>query len=782
MKKCRQLLCVLLAALLLAGTVPPTLAEPVYATRGQVADMLVAAADDYNSGVQRTDVIKGYGNGDLKEDGAVTRAEALVMLSRAFGKLPTPVGDNARLAYDASNFTDIPDWAKTELANVFQTGIVAGTSATTFSPDQNVTLEQMELFISRVFALEGTNQRDDFYAAVNKTALDASVIPAGRESTGTMSDVETMVNQELTETIKSVSAAPKTDKEKMVATLYANILNKTARNAAGITPVKSYLDAVENAGSLAELMQARKKIYEDFGITALLGFGIETDAKDNSVYDLDFSAFGANLGHDGYTEATASQKSAYLKYIKTVLQLVGKNETDAAAGAQTFWNTESAVADKSLTQQEYYNVDKTYNLFTMAQLQAIFPNVDLSALLAETGLRQTDKIVVKDVGALRAAAAYFDDAHLDELKNETLVSLAAVCGTYLSDAFQDAANTFSSEYYGVSGTLSDEEIAAQRVEGLMSDYIGEAYVSRYFSAASKKDVESMVQSILSTYRERIGALTWMSAETKAGAIKKLDTMKVRIGYPDTWKDDLKGVEIKSVAEGGSYLANAVAIQKRANQLMLEKQAAGPDKTEWTLPAYEVNACYDPSDNSITFPAAILQKPLYDPSASFEKNLGGIGYVIGHEITHAFDNNGAKYDENGNAADWWSEADYAAFQKLCDKVVALYDGREIAPGIVCDGALTVSENIADLGATACVTQIESKRTTPDYKTLYTAIGETWCESFPRAYREYLARVDVHAPDKLRGSLVLQQFQQFYDTFGIKAGDGMWIAPENRVTIW
>ena len=178
----------------------------------------------------------------------------------------------------------------------------------------------------------------------------------------------------------------------------------------------------------------------------------------------------------------------------------------------------------------------------------------------------------------------------------------------------------------------------------------------------------------------------------------------------------------------------------------------------------------------------MQAPFYDKDASREENLGGIGFVIAHEITHAFDNNGAKYDENGNAADWWTASDYAAFQKLCDRVTALYNGKESAPGIPCNGALTLSENIADLGAVACVTEIESRQAKPDYATLYRSMAEIWASSYGREMRAYLAQVDVHAPDKLRGSLVLQNFSQFYDAFGITEQDAMWLAPQDRVTIW
>ena len=384
---------------------------------------------------------------------------------------------------------------------------------------------------------------------------------------------------------------------------------------------------------------------------------------------------------------------------------------------------------------------------------------------------------------MRAWAAVFaaPDA-VETLKTYARLSMAVGFGSLLNQEFTDASDAFNLAYLGQDLSVPPEETAASYVQNLMSGYLGQAYAQRYFSAEAKQNVEKMVQDMLTVYRSRIQKLDWMSETTKAKALNKLNTMKLNLGYPDTWEDELDGVEILSADQGGSFYSNLVAMQQAGVRALPALQKEGVDKTAWPMSVCTVNACYDPIDNSITFPAAILQAPFYDVNASYEQNLGRIGYVIAHEITHAFDNNGAKYDENGNAADWWTAADYAAFQKLCGRVTALYDGRESAPGITCDGALTLSENIADLGAVACVTEIESHQAKPDYETLYRSMAEVWASSYGREMRAYLAQVDVHAPDKLRGSLVLQNFSQFYEAFGITENDAMWLAPEDRVTIW
>lgn len=757
-------------------------------TRGETASRLLAAAEDYNPGVTYRDILKGYPNGSLDEQGSVTRVQALVMLQRAFGGLPEPKGDNARSGYPASSFTDVPAWAAEELESVFASGIVAGTTETTFSPKETITGEQLDLFLRRTYALFGSNLKDDFYAAVNKTALDNSQILPGYPGTGAFYDLTVNVQNDMTAIIQELAQnGGKTEGEKKIVALYRNILNTEARNREGIAPIQPYLEAIDQAKTLEELMAVHSRIQTDLSFSPLLGFGLTVDAKNSDAYILTFDGLSPMLGQGSYgASATAAQKQAYLTYIQQLFTLAGKSQAEAQQAAAFVWDADSSLAAASLTNQELADVDKTYNLYTMDQLQAMFPGVDLTAIFAGSGLKQTDKILVSDPGRLQAFADLFDPAKTADslaiLKVYAQLSLLNGFGSMLNEEFTDAANTFTQAYMGISGALSLEDTASQYVQSLMSDYLGQAYVDRHFSASAKADVEAMVKDILSVYRDRISALDWMSSATKAKAIRKLDTMKLHIGYPDTWDDPLKDVEILPGEEGGSFFQNIVEIMKASKQDLARRQQEGVDKDEWAMTPYTINACYTASDNTITFPAGILQSPFYDENASYEKNLGSIGYVIAHEITHAFDNNGAKFDENGNAADWWTAGDYAAFQALCQQVVALYDGKESAPGIACNGALTLSENIADLGAAACITQLEGKQKKPDYAALYTAMAQIWCSSYPREMRQYLAQADVHAPDKLRGSLVLQNFDQFYEAFGITEEDGMWLAPENRVVIW
>lgn len=775
----------MLAALLLVCALPlagAAVDQPL--TRGETAATLLAAAKDYNEDVTYEAILKGYPDGSLHEDDPVTRVQALVMLQRAFDGLPTPVGDNARSGYPAANFTDIPAWAQTELASVLASGIVAGTSATTFSPDQYITEEQLELFLQRTYALEGSNLKDDFYATVNKTALDNSVILPGYSGTSTLMDLGIQVSDEVSGLIRDLAAGgAKTEGERQIVNFYNNILDTDGRNQAGITPIQPYLTAIEQAQTVEDLMEVHAKIYEETGVSTLLGFGLSIDAKDSTQCLLVFSGASPALGKYGYAGATEAQKTAYLTYLTDLLVLLGQSQADAQAQADLVWQTDTALAAAGMDSQDLADVDKTYNIYTMDQLQAMFPGTDLAALFALTGLTQTGRIQVLDPGQLQAWGEVFaSDNALAILKAYCRLGLATSLGGALNEDFQKAANTFNQSYLGTSGSLSKEDQAAQYVQKYFSDGLGMSYVDHYFSAEAKADVEAMVQDILAVYRQRIQNLDWMSQTTKDKALKKLDTMQLNLGYPNDWEDSMAGVPILSKEEGGSFYQNLMAIQQAARQQTIDLQKEGVPEELWGMTVYTVNAMYLPSANSITFPAGILQAPIYDVNASYEENLGGIGYIIAHEITHAFDDNGAKYDENGNAADWWTAEDYAAFQQLCTQVVDRYEGEEAAPGIVCNGALTLSENIADLGAVACITEIAGQQEDPDYAALYTAMAKAWRSSYPRQYRAYLSQNDVHAPDKLRVNVVLQNFEEFYDAFGITEDDGMWLPPDQRVTIW
>ncbi len=755
------------------------------ATRGYTADFLIKAADFYNPTVQKSDIIKGYEDGELHEDKNVTRAEAFIMLRRAFGVLPELSGHNLRTAIHEKDYSDIPEWAKSELSDIFSAGIAEGTSDTTFSANAPVTKEELETYCRRAYSLFGTNEKDDFYATVDKDILNKLEIKPGRVISGTLYDLSDDSAEEVSGIINEIISGKDFEKgspEQKIADFYETILDKESREKIGLEPIQKYIDELDNVKNINDLNVYQERIAKELYSASLAGFSISIDAKDSTKYMLGFSTVSPSLTKDFYKGAANEQYNAYIKYIKNILTLGGEDESTAEKDAQAFYEFEKKLSAVSMETQEYGDVDKTYNVFTFDELNQRTGNIDLDMLLNAFGIKKEDRIVVSDVALLDEFVKNYTDENIDTLKAVAKINLLAGFGSLLDDRFIANTETFNQEYLGVSGSYSAEERAALSVQSIMPEYIGKIYSEKYFDEKSKADVTKMIKDIISVYEKRIDKLTWMSDTTKEKAKEKLNAITIKVGYPDNWDTYLDNVDIKSKADGGTYFENTLAISKAATEYTVSHQGGEVDKTEWVMEPFTVNACYNPYSNDITFPAAILQSPMYDVNASYAENLGGIGYIIAHEITHAFDNNGAKFDKNGNAADWWTAEDYAAFTALCEKVKAFYDGCESIPGVSANGTLTLSENIADLGAISCITEIVSGLENPDYKALYTSVAKCWASTASREMCEYLSQMDVHSPDKLRVNRTIVNCDEFYEAFDIKEGDAMYVAPEDRVKIW
>ena len=777
----RSILALLLVCCLSIGTAPMALAAEDTLTRGEVRDILLSAEDDYNSGLAAGDILRGYSDGTLREDQPVTRIQALVMLSRAFGDLPEPVGDAAR--WGSAKFTDVPVWAQEQLADMFAAGIVPATADGLLHPHETLTEAQLTQLIQRFYALMASNPRDDFYAAVNKEWLDSSVFQPGYSLTGTIYEIEDDTNQKVAELIREIAAGTHADgsPEDKIQTLYQNILNWDARDAAGIEPIRPYLDAIEAADTLDELMAVHNRITVDTSSSMLIGYGITQDLADTDKKVLLFATMEPALPKEYYADDAVIE--AFSRYIAMLLLLGGAESPETAmADANTYVEIEKMLSEAAMTQVEQADINKIYNRYTAEELEALFPNVDLDAVREADQLPEKDTYIVTDPGLLEAAANLFTEENLEELKIAARIAVLSSFGGKLNREFKDASFAFNSVLTGVTERAPDEESAASTVQSYLSDYLGQVYVEKYFSDEAKAGVEEMIEDILEVYEDRIEGLDWMSETTKAKAIEKLNAITVKVGYPDEWDDLLDEVDLRSVAEGGSYYENVIAMNKAAWAEAVAELDEPVDKDAWAMPAYMVNAYYDATANSINFPAGILQAPLYDEDADYTENLGGIGYIIAHEITHAFDDTGAQFDAEGNQSNWWTEEDYAAFQALCGDVAAFYDGVEVIPGVACNGELTIGENVADLGALACITQIEGQQAQPDFRTLYESVARAWRSAASREMRIYLATLDVHAPDKLRGNRALQSLDEFYEALDIQPGDGMYVAPEERVQVW
>ncbi len=754
------------------------------ATRGELVKTLLVAADAYQSGLNKEAIIQGSKNKDLRENEPAKKVEALVMLSRAFGELPEPVGNDLRSGTFGVKYTDVPTWAKKDIDNLTKAGVLTGNPDGKLGANDPITIDEFQNLIARIWTLKGSHLHDDFYEAINKKWLNKSTIPVGEIMGGGFPELQKQNTDKIEKIITELSGKQFAEgtKEQKIADFYSTALDTSNRNKQGIEPVQKYVKAIDDATTLDDLVQADLTLEKELGLSSLFGFAIMNDAKNSSKNALYYTGLATGLDKNSFVSADANAKKAYIQYMTKLLVVSGEKESTAIALAEKIYEMEKALASVSLDPHEQGDVTKYYNPYSIEQFDDMFKTVDMKQVLKSMKVDSADKVIVFDVKLAQKGAELLTDTNLNVLKAYSKVQLLMATGGLLSDEFGDAANEFAATLYGVTGEKTDQEIAVAKTTSTMSGYLEQMYAEQHFSPKAKEDVEQMVDQLIATYEERIKSLDWMSETTKAKAIKKLDTMIVKIGYPDKWDTTLDKVAIKTYDEGGSLFSNTFTVTKAYIDNTKAKLDKPVDRTQWVTSVYTVNAFYNALNNEITFPAGILQAPFYDINAKPEENYGAIGMIIGHEISHAFDNNGSAYDENGNANNWWTEEDFKKFEEKNQKLIEFYNAIEIIPGVFNDGQLTLSENGADLGGMAASLQVVSQMSNPDYKAYFESNAEMWKSTTTKEFAAMLSKNDVHSANKVRVNRTIVNFQEFYDTYGIKPGDGMYIAPEDRISIW
>lgn len=754
------------------------------ATRGEIVKTLLVAADAYQSGLNKEAIIQGSKNKDLRENEPAKKVEALVMLSRAFGELPEPVGNDLRSGTFGVKYTDVPTWAKKDIDNLTKAGVLTGNPDGKLGANDPITIDEFQNLIARIWTLKGSHLHDDFYEAINKKWLNKSTIPVGEIMGGGFPELQKQNTDKIEKIITELSGKQFAEgtKEQKIADFYSTALDTSNRNKQGIEPIQKYVKAIDDAKTLDDLVQADLTLEKELGLSSLFSFAIMNDAKNSSKNALYFTGLATGLDKNSFVSEDANAKKAYIQYMTKLLVVSGEKESAAIALAEKIYEMEKALASVSLDPHEQGDVTKYYNPYSIEQFDNMFKTVDMKQVLKSMKVDSADKVIVFDVKLAQKGAELLTDTNLNVLKAYSKVQLLMATGGLLSDEFGDAANEFAATLYGVTGEKTDQEIAVAKTTSTMSGYLEQMYAEQHFSPKAKKDVEQMVDQLIATYEERIKSLDWMSETTKAKAIKKLDTMIVKIGFPDKWDTTLDKVAIKTYDEGGSLFSNTFTVTKAYIDNTKAKLDKPVDRTQWVTSVYTVNAFYNALNNEITFPAGILQAPFYDINAKPEENYGAIGMIIGHEISHAFDNNGSAYDENGNANNWWTEEDFKKFEEKNQKLIEFYNAIEIIPGVFNDGQLTLSENGADLGGMAASLQVVSQMSNPDYKAYFESNAEMWKSTTTKEFAAMLSKNDVHSANKVRVNRTIVNFQEFYDTYGIKPGDGMYIAPEDRVSIW
>ena len=635
----------------------------------------------------------------------------------------------------------------------------------------------------------GTKPGDDFFRHSNGTWFDRTVIAPDRNSNGidtVLNDIAEARTREILERgADGVEASARPDAAKIGA-FYANFMEEDRAEALDAKPIAPFLQTLRAAQSHDDLAGIMGSSAESF-FSSIFSFGIAIDAKAPGKYVVAIGQGGLGLPNRDYylTAQFADKKAAYLTYAAQILSMIGWDKPQESAKA--ILDFETAIAEASWTMAESRDSDKTYNPMSEAELARAAP-FPWRKLLQSAGLPELDHMVVAEVTAVPKIAALYAQTPIETLKAWLAFHLADASASYLSKRFVNASFGFHSKTLGGVAELPERWKRGVRVVNeTMGEAIGRVYVARYFSAEAKTRIDDLVGQIRVALKGRIERIAWMSPETRSKAVDKLSRLNVKIAYPVKWRD-YSSLEVRADDLIGN-VQNSMKFEwlRNVNRLNLPV-----DRDEWDMTPQTVNAYYSSNLNEIVLPAAQLQAPYFDPAADAAANYGGIGALIGHELTHGFDDDGRKYDGTGMLSSWWTDADEREFNERAAQLGKQYDAFEPYPGTHVNGELTMGENIADLGGALIALDAYhhslAGNTAPVIDGLtgdqrfFLSYAQSWrTKRTEDAIRQQMVS-DPHAPEQYRVNGVVRNIDAWYDAFGVKAGDKLYQPTENRVRIW
>lgn len=652
--------------------------------------------------------------------------------------------------------------------------------------------------------LDGTLLKDDFYAAVNKEWLSTAKIKEGEVGTQPADVlVESITNFKkdiFKDLVKKKNSLKKDSTDRKMLSFYEIYLDTKSRNKDGIKPIENYLNQIKSVKTTSDL---NKLITEDkFNIfSGLYNFSVSADIKNTSKSILYVAPTTLILGKtdiigsldiygnsDEYTnpsEQIKLTKNEHIKYYTKVLKLSGYTDEEAKSKIENKFKFEEMIAPYIMGQKERTTnpdyLNSIYNVCSINDLNKLAPNLDLPAIMKSQGYDKAEKIILHEPKWLSNLNSIYVDKNISLIKDYIELNIIAYSAPYLTEDFKKAIQERNSVLLGIQGNSPIEEDALSAVEAVFGNAIGKLYVEKHFTPENKKDVENLVEKFIASYKNILSTTDVFEKETRTNAIKKLDSLKYEIGYPDKWQD-YSNIEINDYSEGGSLYENMLNATYSL-KLQTNESLNNSPLSLWTIiPPHMIEAFYSPTANSIYLPAGILQPPFYDRNSSLEEKLGSIGAIIGHEISHAFDTTGAKFDEIGNLRNWWTKKDLEKFTQRADKVRAYYSKIEYLPGHFINGDLKVGENIADIGSVQSSLNILKDIPNANYKEFFESWAKTWCGVFTPEVELYLLQTMPHSPHKIRGNVALQQFEKFHETYNTKPGDKMYVVPWERLKIW
>lgn len=639
----------------------------------------------------------------------------------------------------------------------------------------------------------------DFYNRINKGWIEANPLTGEHARYGRFDVINDTCEarvRSLVEGLGATNPQPGSVAHK-VWTVYSLAMDTARRNAEGATPILADLKKIEETPheGMADLFLW---MHANYG-SPFFGAGPMEDMTNSMKYAMYVSGAGLGMGDRDYylldDERNTTVRDAYRKLIDTQMQNAGYSAADAARITDNVLKIETAIARDTKTREESRNIVAMYNPFTIASVKSQYPDVDWDRFFVETmGIQTPDTIIVTDPKTVATGTKLMASLSDREIKDYYLWDYVSQAASKLSDDFTQASFEFSKVKSGVQELRPLWKRSLGATEGALGEAIGQLYVEKYFPQSSKDYMLGLVENLRTALGKHIAALDWMSDSTKTRAREKLDAFTVKIGYPDKWKD-YSSMEIDPKLSYYENMHNAGMWHQRETYAKWGKPV---DRTEWGMTPQTVNAYYNPLANEIVFPAAILQAPFFDPNASDAENYGGIGVVIGHEMTHGFDDQGRNFDANGNMTNWWTAEDLAKFEEKTKGLIAQFDEVEVLPGLKANGTYTLGENIADQGGlrvamTAFLDSQDKKGVdinSPEAKidgfspaqVFYMNYANLWATNIRPEEIRSLTTGDVHSLGINRVNVTLRNIAPFFEAFGITESDPMFRPESERVIIW
>lgn len=636
--------------------------------------------------------------------------------------------------------------------------------------------------------------QDDFYNYVSGTWMKTAKIPSDKPTWGSFNKLAEDTDNNSMTILNSLLKDKFADgsEGKKIQDLYATYMNMEKRNADGIKPIQNNLNKIDAIKSMADLQNYLISVTKE-GENTLYGWGIDADLKDSKMNAVYLGNASLGLGRDYYQKVNEKNTEAiaeYQKYVASMLKELGyKNADEAAKGIVNF---EKSIANTYLTNEQSRDNTLQYNPKTMAELSTLVKGVDIPGYLKKVGVN-SDKVIISELGYYKDFDKLINAQNLSVIKDYLKFHMIHGSASYLSENLGNMKFAFYGKYLrGQQEQRALNKRGFELINGTLGEAFGKLYVEKYFPAEAKAQMVELIDYLKKSFAVHINNLAWMSSTTKEKAMQKLNKFTVKVAYPDKWKDYSK-LNIVSEAKGGNLYQNLQNIGEWQYNKDLAKIGKPVDKTEWGMTPQTVNAYYNPVNNEIVFPAAILQPPFFNPKADAAVNFGGIGAVIGHEMSHGFDDSGAQFDADGNLVDWWTPADKANFEKATKALASQYDKYEPVKGTFVNGTFTNGENIADLGGVniaydALQMYLKDKGNlgkisgfTQDQR-FFLSWATVWRTLSSEKYMVNQVKTDPHSPGYFRSFGPLINVDAFYKAFDVKKGDKLYKTPEERIKIW